>query len=85
MERAPGAHSIGGWVSPRAIPDALVKRKIPIPLRELNLRTPIVQLVAQRHTDWAITAHICLYSKEKVKVSRWLIKQYAMKTYPEHN
>jgi hypothetical protein len=50
-ERAPGAHWIGGWVGPRAVLDAVVKRKIPSPLRESNPRTPIVQLVAQRYTD----------------------------------
>jgi hypothetical protein len=52
-ERAPGAHWIGG---PRAVLDAVVKRKIPSPRRESNPRTPIVQLVTQRYTDWAITA-----------------------------
>jgi hypothetical protein len=46
-ERAPGSHWIGGWVSPRAVLDAVVKRKIPSPRRESNPRTPIVQLVAQ--------------------------------------
>jgi hypothetical protein len=30
-ERAPGTHWIGGWVSPRAVLDAVVKRKIPSP------------------------------------------------------
>jgi hypothetical protein len=29
--RAPGTHWIGGWVGPRAILDAVVKRKIPSP------------------------------------------------------
>jgi hypothetical protein len=33
----------------------MVKRKIPSPRRESNRRTPIVQPVAQRYTDWAIT------------------------------
>jgi hypothetical protein len=28
-ERPPGTHWIGGWVGPRAVLDALVKRKIP--------------------------------------------------------
>jgi hypothetical protein len=27
-ERAPGTHWIGGWEGPRAVPDAVVKRKI---------------------------------------------------------
>jgi hypothetical protein len=55
-ERAPGTHWIGSWVDPRAVPDAVVKRNIPSPRRESNPRTPIVQPVAQRYTDWAITA-----------------------------
>jgi hypothetical protein len=46
-ERAPGTHWIGGWVGPRAVPYAVVKRKIPSSRRELNPRTLIVQLVAQ--------------------------------------
>jgi hypothetical protein len=35
-ERAPGTHWIGGWMGPRAILDAVVKRKIPSPRRESN-------------------------------------------------
>jgi hypothetical protein len=50
-ERALGTYWIGGWVGPRAVLDAVVKRKIPIPRRESNLRTPIVQPVAQSYTD----------------------------------
>jgi hypothetical protein len=42
---------IGGWVGPRAVLDAVVKRKILSPRRELNPRTPIIQPVAQRYTD----------------------------------
>jgi hypothetical protein len=34
---------IGGWVGPRAILDALVKKKILSPRRESNSRTPIVR------------------------------------------
>jgi hypothetical protein len=55
-ERAPGTHWIGGWVGPRAILHAVVKRKSPSPRQESNFRTPIVQPAAQRYTDWAITA-----------------------------
>jgi hypothetical protein len=51
----PGTHWIGGWVGPRAGLDAMVKRKIPRPRRESNPRAPIVQPVAQRYTDWAVT------------------------------
>jgi hypothetical protein len=50
-ERAPGTHWIGGWVSPRAVLDAVVKGKIPSPRRESNPRTLTVQPVAQRYTD----------------------------------
>jgi hypothetical protein len=54
-ERAPGIHWIGGWVGPRAVLDAVVKREIRSPRRESNPRIPIFQPVAQRYTDWAIT------------------------------
>jgi hypothetical protein len=50
-ERATGIHWIGGWGGPRAVLDA-VKRKIPSLRRESNPRTPSVQPVAQRYTDW---------------------------------
>jgi hypothetical protein len=55
-ERAPGTHWMEGWVSPRAVLVAVVKRKIPNPRWESNPRTPIIQPVAQRYTDWTITA-----------------------------
>jgi hypothetical protein len=42
---------IGGWVGPRAVLDAVVKRKIPSPRREPNCRTPIVQPITQLYTD----------------------------------
>jgi hypothetical protein len=51
LGKVPCTHRIGGWVGPRAFLDAVVKRKIPSPRRESNLRTPIVQPVAQRYTD----------------------------------
>jgi hypothetical protein len=54
-EKAPGIYWIGGWVGPRAVLDA-VMRKIPSSRRESNPRTPIDQPLAQRYTDWAITA-----------------------------
>jgi hypothetical protein len=40
-EKAHGTHWIGGWVDPRSVLDAVVKRKIPSPRRELKHRTPI--------------------------------------------
>jgi hypothetical protein len=38
-------------VGPRAVLDAVVKRKIPSPRRDSNPRTLIIQFVAQRHTS----------------------------------
>jgi hypothetical protein len=38
-------------MGPRAVLDAVVKRKILSPCRESNTRTPIVQPVAQGYTD----------------------------------
>jgi hypothetical protein len=46
-KRAPGIHWIGGWVGPRAVLDAVVKRKIPSPCQDSN---PIVQPVASSYT-----------------------------------
>jgi hypothetical protein len=56
QREVPGTHWIGGWVGPKAVLDAMVKRKIPSPRLESSPRTPIVQSVAQRYTDWAIAA-----------------------------
>jgi hypothetical protein len=50
-EIALSTHWIGGWVGPRDVLDAVVKRIRPSPRRESNPRTPIVQPVAQRYTD----------------------------------
>jgi hypothetical protein len=55
-ERSPGTYWIGCWLGPRTVLNAVVKRKIPSPRRESNSRTPIVQPVAQRYTDWAVRA-----------------------------
>jgi hypothetical protein len=52
--KAPGTHSVRGWVGPRAFLDAAVKRKILSLRRESNPRTLIVQPVALHYTDWAI-------------------------------
>jgi hypothetical protein len=38
-------------MDPKAVLDAVVKRKILSPCRESNPRTPIVQPIAQRYTD----------------------------------
>jgi hypothetical protein len=50
-ERVPGTHWIGGWVGPRAVLDAVLKRKIPSPHRKSNPDHRIVQPVASRYTD----------------------------------
>jgi hypothetical protein len=47
----PGIEPLVPSVGPRAVLDAVMKRKIPSPRRESNPRTPIVQPVAQRYTD----------------------------------
>jgi hypothetical protein len=66
-----------GCVGPRAVLDAVVKRKIPIPCRESNPGTPIVQPVAQRYTDWASTALIL----RKVGFIFWLYEQELSETH----
>jgi hypothetical protein len=43
-ERAPGTHCTGGWVDPRVVLDAVVKRKILSPRRESNPSTLIVRV-----------------------------------------
>jgi hypothetical protein len=54
-------------VAPQSRLDAVVKRKIPSPLRESNPRTSIVQPAAQRYTDWSITA---LYTLDLQQIRR---------------
>jgi hypothetical protein len=84
-ERTPGTHWVGGWVGPRAVLDAVVKRKFPSLHRESNPRTPIVQPVAQRYTDWAITApHIglcikCKFALWKISFASWAVPRYNYK------
>jgi hypothetical protein len=50
-ERASGTHRTGGRAGPRTVLEAVVKRKIPSPLRESNPRIPIIQPVGQRYVD----------------------------------
>jgi hypothetical protein len=64
-ERAPGTHWIGGWVGPRSVLDAVVKRKIPNPFRESNPRIPIVQPIAQRYTEIIIIIIIIIVKDYK--------------------
>jgi hypothetical protein len=49
--KSPYYHWIGGWVGPRAVLDAVVKRKIPSPHQESNPRILIIQPVAQHYTN----------------------------------
>jgi hypothetical protein len=77
-ERAPGTHWIGGWVGSRAVLDAVVKRKIPSLRLESNPRTPIVQSVAQRYTDWAI-----FFSLWNILFSKYLSDNWTL--YAEAN
>jgi hypothetical protein len=90
-ERAPGTHWIEGWV------DAVVKRKIRSHRRDSNPRTLIVQPIAQRYTDWAITVLIitrkttllqCMYlfyNRDDVFSSRsWHEKKRNLELYSWH-
>jgi hypothetical protein len=49
-ERAPGTHWTGGWVGPRAVLDAVAKRKIPSSRRESNrpARSPALYRLSYR-------------------------------------
>jgi hypothetical protein len=46
-------------VGPRTVLDAVVKRKIPIPRRKSNPRTPIVQHIAQRYESYKNRVRTC--------------------------
>jgi hypothetical protein len=56
-KRAPGTYWIGGWVDPTAGLDDMEKRKF-LTLSGLELRPSVVQLVASRYTDWAVSARM---------------------------
>jgi hypothetical protein len=47
-DRATGTHWIGGWISPRAGLDIVVKRQIPTPCWDSN--PPIIQSLVQHYT-----------------------------------
>jgi hypothetical protein len=74
-ESAPGTHWIVGWVGLTSGLDAVSEGKCPA----LGIRTPAVQPVARRYTDWANPAH--LRNKVKIKLSLCLIKNHALKTH----
>jgi hypothetical protein len=63
-------------VGPRAVLDAVVKRKIPSSRRESNPRTPIVQPVAQRYTDIIIKGN-----GKVVPMLLLLTEHHAIKAY----
>jgi hypothetical protein len=63
-------------VGPRAVLDAVVKRKIPSPRWEANPRTPLVQPEAQRYTDRAITALVVNVGKVINANKTLMIGQY---------
>jgi hypothetical protein len=72
-------------VGPRAILDAVVKRKIPSPRRESNLRTPIVQPVAKRYTDSTvfIEKFVVAQSLWNLEVYRSVSQKPDIESYPE--
>jgi hypothetical protein len=49
-KRAPGTHSVGGWVDPRAGVGDMEKWKF-LPHRDSNSDLSVVQPVASRYTD----------------------------------
>jgi hypothetical protein len=83
-ERVPGTHWIGGWVGPRAVLEAVVKRKIPSPRRESNPRTPIVHPVVSHYTGWAITESIGILYPPCGWMTRFRILAWAEKSFFRH-
>jgi len=65
-------------VSPRAVLDAVVKRKIPSPRRESKHRTPIVQPLTQR---LLFSFKLKVKVKVKVKLALCLTDHHALKMY----
>jgi hypothetical protein len=62
---APGSNWIG-WVGPRAGLDVTEKRKICF---LFAIRTPTIQRVARRYTDWAIVARFLTISCYLIKAT----------------
>jgi hypothetical protein len=56
-ERDPGTHWIGGWVSPRAVPDAVVKRKKSQPPPGIELWNP--DRPAPSPVLYRLSYHVC--------------------------
>jgi hypothetical protein len=63
MEKAPGTRWIGGWVGPRAVLDAVVKRKFPAPA---GTRTPDHPSHSPALYHWAIPAPTAATTKIKL-------------------
>jgi hypothetical protein len=57
--KGPSVLVIRDWVGPRAVLDAVVKRKIPSPCRESNPRTPIVQILGKGKAFCGILTMVC--------------------------
>jgi hypothetical protein len=62
---APRSHWIGGWVGPRAVMDAVVKRKIPSPRRELNPRIQATRWIGLHKKCCTVT---CLERLDKTAI-----------------
>jgi hypothetical protein len=68
-------------VGPRAVLDAVMKRKIPSPRWKSNPRTPIVQPVTQRYTDRAFMA-LTITAQKTTKTTQMKIKEGSYYVHP---
>jgi hypothetical protein len=76
-QRDPGTHWMGEWVGPRAVLDAMVKKKIPSHSRESNPGTPIVHPVAKSYTDNYPLSEDEKHSEQCIKLTvAQLVKKY---------
>jgi hypothetical protein len=73
-------YPLGGWVGPRAVLDAVVKRKIASPHRESNPRTPIVQPPCD-FWDFPTTRTDHRGRKPPVPLSSWSLRQTVCSTF----
>jgi hypothetical protein len=62
-----------GWVGPRAVLDAVVKRKIPSLCRKSNHRTPIVQPIAKYVEIGKKNVHILVIIFLSIVFSRYSV------------